>query len=532
MQNDLPKGITIGDLICSLQLKIIEPIDSLPGVEGLSIGILNLEGKEEHVLPFVGCTIQIKPFNKVHQSIVFEITGQLYHDETVSLKTKQFFAESNFTWPDFCLNVEGWLAMELGRVLVACEECFQMLTRSLSNQQREAGISALKTILGYDVFLLDNQLDVLEWAGGEKWPLKPIPFMIPKFTRQAETESSPVWDNLRRGYWKDEALKDLPLTWYPMFSQRGLLGYLGLAVSILEIKSIEKFFLDKAVSLFTLELLKNYSVQENERLHHRDFLFDLLYNNFDSLDLIISRGKLWGWDFNKPHLVIVGEIENLTSIPMERQLLEELIVYFGRTFRNLLPGSICLDRNEQIVILLPVEKISPSQCQGIAKHYLQIIKKTAQSVIDNRKLSFGLGNLYPTAREIHRSFQEARAALELGRLLFPDKLYTSFAELGIMRLLQRLDHQELEDFCVETLKPLLEFDSEANLQLQETLLAYFLCNGDLNQAAQRLFLHPNTLRYRLKKASEVLDKDIFRFDNQVNLFIALQISQLQALWSE
>jgi DNA-binding PucR family transcriptional regulator len=167
-----------------------------------------------------------------------------------------------------------------------------------------------------------------------------------------------------------------------------------------------------------------------------------------------------------------------------------------------------------------------------AEHLLQPIWEGAGAMFAGRKLFFGLGNLYPTAREIHRSFQEARSALELGRLLYPDQLLTSFRELGIMRLLQGLDHQELEDFRLETLKQLLESDRDGNLDLEQTLLTYFLCSGDLNQAAEKLFVHPNTVRYRLKKAAEVLDLDISRLTNQLNLFIALQVGCLKDLWSE
>jgi DNA-binding PucR family transcriptional regulator len=175
--------------------------------------------------------------------------------------------------------------------------------------------------------------------------------------------------------------------------------------------------------------------------------------------------------------------------------------------------------------------IAQSLTTSFAEQLLQPFWKVADTIFSGRKFFFGLGNLYSTAREIHRSFQEARSALEIGRLLHPDKLLTSFSELGIMRLLQRLEHQELEDFRLETLKPLLDFDHDGNLELEQTLLTYYLCNGDHNLAAQKLYLHPNTLRYRIRTASEVLDRDVSHINNQLNLFIALQIGRLKGLWS-
>ena len=101
-----------------------------------------------------------------------------------------------------------------------------------------------------------------------------------------------------------------------------------------------------------------------------------------------------------------------------------------------------------------------------------------------------------------------------------------------MRLLLKLEQQELEDFRTEVLGSLLKYDQENNLHLEETLLAYLSADGDLNVAGDRLFLHPNTLRYRLKKAAEVLDRDLASLENRMNLYIALKIGRLKALWHD
>lgn len=270
---------------------------------------------------------------------------------------------------------------------------------------------------------------------------------------------------------------------------------------------MEHYFLTKAAPLLTFELLMKQSIHENERLHHRDFLFDLLYNNFDSLEVISSRGKLWGWDFSKPHLVAVGEIQNFTPLPAERQRLSTLIAKVSRN-----PGAICLERNDQVVLLFPLEEmLAQSLTTTTAEQLLQPFWKVADTIFPGRKFFFGLGNLYPTAREIHRSFQEARSALEIGRLLYPDKLLTSFSELGIMRLLQRLEHQELEDFRQETLKPLLDFDRDGNVELEQTLLTYYLCNGDHNLAAQKLFMKISRRQFIGATAATAAGASLFSF---------------------
>jgi len=197
------------------------------------------------------------------------------------------------------------------------------------------------------------------------------------------------------------------------------------------------------------------------------------------------------------------------------------------------PKTICFERSGQVVFLIPVDNmLPPSEWHNKALEVLEPIMKQTKSLPGKQPFQYGLGNLYDSARYLHRSFQEARSALELGQLFSTPHRLVSFQDLGIMRLLHRLDRQELEDYRSEVLGPLLKFDKESNLALEETLLAYFACNTDLNAAGEKLFLHPNTLRYRLKKASEILGRDLSSLENQVNLFLALKVGRLKSLWPD
>lgn len=529
MPSNLPEGITLGHLIDTFNLKVTPPSAPLsPALRELAIHSLRLNN-EEYVLPFPGREVQLS-FEE--QGLLIQVLALPCPNPNGQEQPIQIhFRETESAGQELRAKAKSWLEQQQGRILAVCEEFYQTLTGDLSNQHSLSVVAKLKDILGCDVFLLDQELEVLAWAGGRQLPEKPISFLPPKPGKNPKVSPPSKFINLLEGAWLG-SYRDTPLTWCPLSGREGVLGYLGLSVCKAELGSIESYFLNKAAVLLSLELLKIQSINEHEKQHHRDFLFDLLYNNFDSVEVISSRGKLWGWDFSKPHLVAVGEIQNFTPLPAERQRLGSLITKAMRTIRSLNPGTICLERNDQLVCLFPLQKRpAPSQNAGTAEQFLQIFRDTAEVLFPDRKVYFGLGNLYPTAREIHRSFQEARSALEIGRLLYPDKSVTLFQELGIMRLLQRLDHQELEDYRQEILKPLLDFDREGNLELEQTLLTYYLSNGDLNLAARKLYLHPNTLRYRIKKASEVLDRDVVQLDHQLNLFIALQIGRLKDLWS-
>jgi len=520
---NLPQAITIGRLQDALSLQALGDINTLTqSVSLISIQTLHFTGLKTCSLPFVGETITLEPSDNWSIALTVVISNE---------KTTLLFAQKDpFPWPLFCEKAMNWLERELGRILTASECYSQMIAEHLTNGDGFSFLNSLLDIFGCDIFLLNQQLEVLGWAGGKLLPLAPISFKSPKSS--LASPPSP-FTPLYTGQWNEKGYQTIPLTWCPLSGPKGVLGFLGLAANIEGMGSIEQFFLHKTATLILLELVKMQCIQESERQHHREFLFDLLYNNFNALEVIISRGKLWGWDFAKPHFVVVGEIPGYDPDSVERECFEELFIEMTTILHNRHPKTICFERSGQVVFLIPLQNmLPPSEWHSKAFELLEPIMKQTKSLPGKQPFQYGLGNLYDSARYLHRSFQEARSALELGQLFSNPHRLVSFQDLGIMRLLYRLDRQELEDYRSEVLGPLLDFDKESNLALEETLLAYFACNTDLNAAGEKLYLHPNTLRYRLKKASEILGRDLSSMENQVNLFLALKIGRLKLLWPD
>lgn len=521
MEKYLPHAITLTRFLESQHLYPADDmtISFLKEMGQWSIHTLDLNNDPLITLPLIGHNLSLKLEEDRSISITFP------DDEA---RTLRFIQSTKIPWNELSEKVISWIEREQGKILSVVEKYTQELAEQLANGKGFTVLQDLRLILGFDLFIINNQHEILEWAGGQELPLEALPFISPKRTLFDLTLKG---RDFFQGAWVEP--QDVPLTWYPLYGQPGILGYLGLAASKGSLGSIEQLFLHKAATLFLLELAKTYYIQENERHYHRDFLFDLLYNNFDSLEVIISRGKLWGWDFSKPHLVVVGEIPGFDPDSAQQEIFNDILTDIMTVLRNQRPKSICLERNNQVVILFQLpDFIPPTLWYEQAKNLLQPVLRLIEEYPRDQQLLFGLGNLYSTARYIHRSFQEARSALELGQLFNLENRIIAFQDLGVMRLLYKLDRQELEDYRNEILGPMLKFDKENNLALEETLLAYFTASTDINAAGDKLFLHPNTLRYRLKKAAEILGRDLSVLENQMNIFIALKIGKLKSLWPE
>lgn len=531
---NLPEAVTLGRFLEQQKLQPLRE-DSLFQEEMLSLPIQSISFGDQEVgaplskllsLPMVGYHLNIEHQGKILRFRMAE------GEERNQIKSHgSFMSVLTTSWEEFCDQVTGWVERENGRILGACEAFSRHLTELITQGYGQSILTELKKSLGIDLFLLDKHFKVLTWEGGERLPLNPIPFVTPKLSNFKSLELM-LETPLSAGKWNDPQYKELPLSWYPLAGHQGVLGYIGLGVDRGKLNPVGRLFLYKTAVLLYFELAKAQSVEDTERQHYRDFLFDLLYNNFDSLEVVQSRGKLWGMDLTKPHLVIVGEIPGYDSDSADRVVFQELLDTVSMVLRNQ-PRTIFLERNDQIVLLYPLEGMIPlSQWEATAKQLLSPLLSWPGGLEGERPVLFGVGNLYGSTRFIHRSFQEAKSALELGQLFNLQERVILFQDLGVMRLLLKLEQQELEDFRNEVLGPLLKYDQENNLHLEETLLAYLASDGDLNLAGDRLYLHPNTLRYRLKKAAEILDRDLGSLENRMNLYIALKIGRLKSLWQD
>lgn len=521
MDFTLPQPVTIGRLFEALNIERIRD-NQLFEEDILSLPIQSITLQEDVIsLPLIGENLRFEPQGNL---LLVRVTEK-------NRKELSFILSLPTSWTVFCEQVLNWMEREQGRILGTSERFQQRLTELLIQGYGFSILQELKNFLGSDIFLLNKQHKVIAWEGGNRLPFNLVPFVTPKLSNFKSLDLTPQTP-LSPGNWNDSEYKDLPLTWYPLAGQQGILGYIGLAAKPESINQVGRLFLYKTASLLYLELAKAQSIEDTERQHYRDFLFDLLYNNFDSLEVVQSRGKLWGMDLTKPHLVVVGEISGFDPDSSDPVLFQELLDNVSLVLRNH-PRTIFLERNDQIVLLFPLESMLPlSQWHTTAKQLLNPLFNLPMKLPEDRQIIFGVGNLYASTRYIHRSFQEAKSALELGQLFHLKERVVSFQDLGVMRLLLKLDQQELEDFRTEVLGALLKYDQENNLHLEETLLAYLSADGDLNLAGDRLFLHPNTLRYRLKKAAEVLDRDLASLENRMNLYVALKIGRLKALWHD
>ena len=157
------------------------------------------------------------------------------------------------------------------------------------------------------------------------------------------------------------------------------------------------------------------------------------------------------------------------------------------------------------------------------------LEKLARSIVDTlsgefyTRASVGIGTVISNIKDLARSFKEAQIALEVGKVFDTEKVIISYDNLGIARLIYQLP----TTLCDTFLREVFKHSSIENLD-QETLFTiqkFFENNLNVSETSRKLFVHRNTLVYRLEKIKKLTGLDLREFDHAIVFKIALMVKK-------
>lgn len=157
------------------------------------------------------------------------------------------------------------------------------------------------------------------------------------------------------------------------------------------------------------------------------------------------------------------------------------------------------------------------------------LEKLALSIVDTLSGEFythaviGIGKTVEGLRDLAKSFKEAQVALEVGKVFDTEKSIISYDNLGIARLIYQLPTTLCETFLREVFKrgSIESLDQETLFTIQK----FFENNLNVSETSRKLFVHRNTLVYRLEKIKKITGLDLREFDHAIVFKIALMVKK-------
>ncbi len=154
----------------------------------------------------------------------------------------------------------------------------------------------------------------------------------------------------------------------------------------------------------------------------------------------------------------------------------------------------------------------------------ETLEKTACLLADMLStVRVSYGTIVSQLKDVSKSYKEARMAMEVGEIFYPERTVVSYHTLGLGRLIYQLPLSLCKMFMVEVLGENLPntFDEETLTTIEK----FFENNLNVSETARQLFVHRNTLVYRLEKLEKTTGLDIRVFENALVFQIALMVAR-------
>jgi len=291
-----------------------------------------------------------------------------------------------------------------------------------------------------------------------------------------------------------------------------------------ELSELNLFTIEHASTLCALEYMKQQSALEVELRLKGDLLEEIFTGGDLKQEQILTWAMRMGCDLRVPHQVFVIDLLKMGPSIDENSYAEEIFGFvktgIDELINRLFPGSLVAVRKKRIIVLLGLS--GHNEQRNEAAEFTSLTRNWIDKNLVNYAANIVWGRVCSTFDDYRKSYDEGMKAANILRDLERSNENIGFVELGIYSILWESGNKEhLKEYALSILKPLLDYDREHNTNLLGTLKIYLEKNCGLTETAKVIFLHPNTLRYRLKRIKELtgmdLSNDEDRFQAQLSL---------------
>ena len=288
---------------------------------------------------------------------------------------------------------------------------------------------------------------------------------------------------------------------------------------------ISEFAIDQAILVLTFMLFKNQKIAESFEHLKTDFLDRLLDTHQEALNKHQNWLELWknyrliNSDYYQLAIVYgVTKPENETHIRYQQAEGQLIFQWLKEQLPEILPDVALFklkNQNKSILIFQSKKNDHLMILQNLAERLQQALPIT---------IRFALGNAYENLEDLPNSYIEASSTLEASLHAQKPATVQLFHPKGLAGLFEKIGTEDVEYFCQQQLKE-LAYPTEPTLQeLRKTLKVFLDFNCEITKTANALYLHRNTIKYRMNQCEKLLDTSIQEPETSLLLRVALELS--------
>ncbi|MDD6551432.1 MAG: helix-turn-helix domain-containing protein [Lachnospiraceae bacterium] len=262
--------------------------------------------------------------------------------------------------------------------------------------------------------------------------------------------------------------------------------------------------------------LSELTVAYKERFDRDNFIKNLLLDNMLLVD-IYNRAKKLHIEANALRIVMVVKLEG----DKRGDELEKVRNLFSSHSSDFVTAV----DEDSIIIVKRLNADSYDEVEETAQSILELLGDR-----DGESIRVSYGTVIRDIKDVSRSYKEATMALDVGKVFFSDKQVIAYSVLGIGRLIYQLPLPLCRMFIGEIFgdKSPDDFDEET----LTTIDKFFENSLNVSETSRQLYIHRNTLVYRLDKIQKSTGLDLRKFDDAITFKIAMMVVEYMKYMEE
>lgn len=427
------------------------------------------------------------------------------------------------TWPVIIESFMDHLRNQRIKIMELIEDIQRnLINLVLENNTLQTIVDNISELVGNTIIIEDAKLNVIAFGkvGGDVQPHPDSPLLQERMSdsfRQNIIESN-FYKEVKGGVKKEYLEINLTLSasetirnyMVPIFSNKTIYGFISLLESHHTYSSKDLIILKNSSTAIALQLMKQYLNQQTYRKKNLALIEDIIHGRIHTQ--IVFEYDFLNINLANPMIAILVDyaepnLENNYFWERSEDLITMIIQrHLHRYFNQVIIGN-----NGSLFTLLV--SFQPNQFKKIPSLVKQAMVNALAELANQfgeNKFNIGIGGAFPQPEMIEKSFKEANTALSVvkkcsgkrGNLLL-------FEEIGIHRILSMIqDTAKIREFCDDFLLDLKKYDEANENVLLDTLHEYLLCDCVVKETARKMFVHPNTVSYRIKKIKQLIKHDL------------------------
>lgn len=254
--------------------------------------------------------------------------------------------------------------------------------------------------------------------------------------------------------------------------------------------------------------IQNLIIAYKERFDRNNFFQNLILDNLLLVD-IYNRAQKLHIEVECPRIVYLIE----TKLEKDNSAMELLRSLFSSQNGDYITA---VDERNIILIKALERNTSPEMLEQTANMIVDMMNSEAMM---NVRVAYG--TVVHELREVSKSYKEANMAMDVGRIFYAEKNVIAYSTLGIGRLIYQLPVNLCRIFIDEIFGDSQVFDIDD--ETLTTINKFFENNLNVSETSRQLFIHRNTLVYRIEKLQKMTGLDIRTFDDALTFKIAMMV---------